>query len=129
MSHNCFTEYLISLFHKKDIKKFDIAEFGVGMANNINYLSNFVNIIDGYDGSKKSINEVFLLNQRNKNINGKLVNLGSFFDGLRMYNIIIYGFFTYMITDKEFTILVENTKKLLKQDGYIFIYDFISKKT
>lgn len=102
-----------------------IAEFGVGMANNINYLSNFVNKIDGYDGSIKSIKEVNFLAQRNNNINGKVVNLGNTFNALQSYNMIIYGFFTYMITDNEFKILIKNSKKYLKNNGYIYVYDFI----
>ena len=125
--HNIFTEYFMSLFSKKILQKFNVAEFGVGRANNINLLSHYVNKIDGYDGSEQSIEMIDLLKKRNIHINGKRVNLGSSFDGLGKYDVIIYGFFTYMISDKEFLILLENSKKMLKQGGYIFIYDFLEE--
>ena len=126
LNHNIFTEYLISLFQRKKMKKFDVAEFGVGRANNINLLSHYVNKIDGYDGAQQSMEMISLLKVRNSNIDGKRVNLGSSFEPIRKYDLIIYGFFTYMITNKEFSILIENSKKMLKEGGYIFIYDFLS---
>jgi hypothetical protein len=126
IKHNCFTEYLIELFPKKHLKNMNLAEFGVGRANNVSLLSHFTNLIDGYDGSKKSIEMIDLLKKRASNIDGKRVNLSDSFDGLNEYDLIIYGFFTYMINDQEFDQLVENSKSLLKDKGYIFIYDFLA---
>jgi hypothetical protein len=120
--HNSFTEYLLALFSKRDIRRFDIAEFGIGRANNINILSHFANKVDGYDGSKQSINMLTLLHKRNPKINGKRVNLADTFQPTNNYNIIIYGFFTYMITEKEFSRLVDNSKHMLKNEGYIYIF-------
>jgi hypothetical protein len=90
-------------------------------------LSHYVSKIDGYDGSKKSIEVIKLLHERNPNINGKLVNLAEKFEPLRRYDLIIYGFFLYMITDDEVDVVIENTKNSLKRYGYIFIYDFLSR--
>jgi hypothetical protein len=114
IKHNCFTEYLIELFPKKHLKNMNLAEFGVGRANNVSLLSHFTNLIDGYDGSKKSIEMIDLLKKRASNIDGKRVNLSDSFDGLNEYDLIIYGFFTYMINDQEFDQLVENSKSHLK---------------
>nr|WP_321268061.1 methyltransferase domain-containing protein [uncultured Sulfurimonas sp.] len=127
-SHNCFTEYLLNLIPKERLKQFDLAEFGVGHGNHINLLSHYTHRIDGYDGSKKSIDKLKLLQDRDQNINGKVVNLGDHFELLSNYDLIIYGFFTYMITNEEFKTLVHNTKKHLKKGGYIYIYDFLSNQ-
>ncbi len=127
-SHNCFTEYLLNIFPKANLKTYDVAEFGVGSGNNINLLSHYINNIDGYDGSKKSINRIKDLSKIKNNIDGKVVNLGAHFDGIRKYDLIIFGFFTYMLTDIEFKILLKNSKKLLNEDGYIFIYDFLARE-
>jgi len=127
-THNCFTEYLLQIFNKCNFKSFDVAEFGIGHCNNINLLSHYVKTIDGYDGSSKSLKTIDLLKQKSTNINGKQVNLGEKFEGIKKYDLIIYGFFTYMINDKEFEILINNSKKLLKDGGYIFIYDYLSKE-
>lgn len=51
-----------------------------------------------------------------------------FFIGLKKYDLLIYGFFAYVISDEEFNVLIENSKKMLNQNGgYIFIYDFLTK--
>lgn len=125
-THNCFTEYLLNLFPKKILKEYKVAEFGVGRATNINYLSNFVKKIDGYDGSKKAIMNLKKLKEQTPNIDGKIVNLADEFEAIETYDIIIYGFFTYMVSDKEFKNVVSNTKRIINKNGYIFIYDFLS---
>lgn len=126
--HNYCTEYLLKLFPKKEMKFFNVAEFGVGRGANINFLSDYVKKADGYDGSVKSIENIENLKKTKPNINGKLVNLGDNFTALDSYDIIIYGFFTYMISDNEFDTLVDNSKKMLNQNGYIYIYDYLSNE-
>lgn len=129
LEHNCFTEYLLNLFSKKELKELSVAEFGVGRGNNIRFLSNYVNSVDGYDGSEKAIKNIKKLKENIPNIDGKRVNLATSFDPLKNnYDIIIFGFFTYMISDEEFTVLVNNSKKMLKERGFIFVYDFLSQK-
>jgi len=127
--HNCFTEYLLNLFPKKDIYKFDVAEFGIGRGNNISLLSHFVNSIDGYDGSKQAIENLNRLSKINYKINGKRVNFGEPFSVLKKYNIVIFGFFMYMLSNEEIEVLLNNTLHALKNDNaYIYMYDFISNK-
>lgn len=128
-SHNCFTEYLLKLFSRISLSQFSIAEFGVGRANNIRFLSHYAKTIHGYDGSAKSIEAIKSLRRDNPGIDGKRVNLGSSFSTLDQYNLIIFGFFTYMINDQEFDVLLSNTENALnKQNGYVYIYDFITQK-
>jgi SAM-dependent methyltransferase len=126
-NHNIFTEYFLSLFSKKELANLNVAEFGVGRGGNVNLLSHYVSSIDGYDGSCKSIDNLKQLSKSNKNINGFCVNLSSNFKNDKKYDVIIYGFFTYMINNDEFNNLIENSKKMLNDNGYIFIYDFLSK--
>lgn len=126
--YNCFTEYLVNLFPKKELKEFSVAEFGIGRGNNIRFLSNYVHNVDGYDGSEKAIENIQKIKENIPNIDGKRVNLAFEFEPLRNYDIIIFGFFTYMISDEEFTLLVNNSKKMLKKGGFIFMYDFLSKE-
>lgn len=126
--HNIFSEYLVSIFPKKEFSEYDIAELGTGRNKNIEYLSHYVKSIDGYDGSQKAIDDLMELKKRNKNVDGKRVNLGDFFIGLKKYDLLIYGFFAYVISDEEFNVLIENSKRMLNQNrGYIFIYDFLTK--
>jgi len=99
----------------------DVAEFGVGHGNNIKLLSNFVMSIDGYDGSSLSINKLMELKKSIPNINGKQVNLVNYFDVLKKYDVIIFGFFTYLISDTEFKNMILNLKYYLKPKSYIYI--------
>ncbi|WP_308991772.1 class I SAM-dependent methyltransferase [Mariniflexile litorale] len=126
-NHNCFTEYLTGIFPKSFLRSKTIAEFGVGRGNNILFLSNYAQQIDGYDGSSKAIDNLKKIKESRTNIDGIEVNLGEEFVGLRTYDIIIFGFFTYMLSNEEFKILVENSKRLLNRNGYIYVYDFLSE--
>ncbi len=126
-NHNCFTEHLTDIFPKSFLRNKNIAEFGVGRGNNILFLSNYSKQIDGYDGSSKAIAHLEKLKESRPNIDGMKVNLGEEFGGLRTYDVIIFGFFTYMLSNEEFKVLVENSKKLLNKNGYIYIYDFLSE--
>lgn len=125
--HNCFTEYLTEIFPKSYLSEKTIAEFGVGRGNNITFLSHYCNQVDGYDGSAKSIDNLIKIKAIRSNIDGKKVNLGEAFEGIRTYDVIVFGFFSYMLSNDEFKVLVENSKKLLNKNGYIYIYDFLSE--
>ncbi|TVZ56195.1 methyltransferase family protein [Lutibacter sp. Hel_I_33_5] len=128
LNHNCFTSYFVDIMPRNYLINSSIAEFGVGRGNNIRFLSNYAKQIDGYDGSKKSILNLKNLKKSIENIDGKHVDLGDQFESLRKYDVIIFGFFTYMLSNEEFNILLNNTKQKLKKGGYIFIYDFLTRK-
>jgi hypothetical protein len=126
-SHNILTEYLVDIFQKNKLKKYTVAEFGIGTGNNVVFLSNYVKYVDGYDGAQKAVDHLNKYSKLKNNIRSKKVNLGEPFDGLSTYNLIIFGFFCYMLTDKELENLYETTKRLLKKNGYVFIYDFLAR--
>jgi len=127
---NFFSDYILYIFEKKDLINFDIAEWGIGGGHNLHILSYYVNSVHGYDGSVDAINE-FQLSYRNKSnrdmFYSQVVNLSEPFKTPIKYDMIIYGFFPYVLTDNE---LIETKKNLissLKENGYVVVFDFLSR--
>jgi len=127
---NFFSDYILYIFEKKDLINFDIAEWGIGGGHNLHILSYYVNSVHGYDGSVDAINE-FQLSYRNKSnrdmFYSQVVNLSEPFKTPIKYDMIIYGFFPYVLTDNE---LIETKKNLissLKKNGYVVVFDFLSR--
>lgn len=130
-ARNCFTEYLVSLFQRKTLAEFDIAEVGIGRGGNLLYLQNFVKSIHGYDGSKKAIDhcsEFIRLIGAEERMKTEQLNACGTFDIPFTYDMVIYGFLAYMIPGNELIQMKKNMLQILKKDGYIFIYDFLSKE-
>lgn len=130
-SRNCFTEYLVSLFPRTKLAEFDIAEMGIGRAGNLLYLQNFAKSLHGYDGSRKAVEhcaELGKLIGAEKRFKTQQLNVCADFQISDTYDVVIYGFLSYMIPDHELTNMKKNVLNILKNNGYIFIYDFISKE-
>lgn len=127
---NYATDYFISLFPKLRLTKFDIAEFGIGRGANLFHLSHFVHTVHGFDGSKLAV-EHFLnaadLLLPKETYSAQTVNLCAPIETNLKFDVIIYGFFAYMVTDNELLATKKNTDKMLKDGGYIFVYDFLSQ--
>lgn len=125
---NAPTDYLLSLFSKKQFSRFDIAEFGIGRGANLLHLSHFAQTVHGFDGSSLAV-EHFLKNCESllpeESFSAKETNLCVPITTDLKFDIIIYGFFAYMAADEELQQTKQNTDKMLKDDGYIFIYDFL----
>ena len=126
--HNIFTEYLLNIFDKKDLKKFNIAEFGIGHSYNISLLSHYVKNVDGYDGSRLAISRLNNMRKIFYNIDGKQVIFGNEFQVLKKYDLIIFGFFTYMLDNNELKKIIDDSYKFLNEGGYLYIYDFLHKE-
>lgn len=130
-SRNCFTEYLVSLFPRAALSKFDVAEIGIGRGGNLLYLQNFVRSIHGYDGSKKAAEHCARYGKllgRDDTFKTQQLNACTDFTLPYPYDIVIYGFLSYMIPEDELIRMKNNVLHMLKNDSYIFIYDFLAKE-
>jgi len=128
---NSATEYLLSLFTKKDFAGFDIAEFGIGRGSNLIYLSHFANSVHGFDGSSLAVDNFLKVCQQilpDNTFSAKEANLCAPITTNLKLDIIIYGFFAYMVTDEELLQTKKNTDKMINDSGYVFVYDFLAKE-
>lgn len=127
---NFFSDYILSVFEKRSLSKFDIAEWGIGGGHNLHILSYYANSVHGYDGSKSAI-EQFQLSYQNKNNCGKyysaVTNLCKPFKTPIQYDMIIYGFFSYVLTYSELIETKKNLLSSLKDEGYVIVFDFLSR--
>ncbi len=127
-SHSYFIDYLLEIFPKIRLKNFDVAEFGIGNGQNLMYLKHFVNKVHGFEGSNSAV-ELFKKQYSGhphiKDFFAEQVNLAKPFNAPSVYDLIIYGFFPYYVDDDEMKIVKQNTLKMLKDESYIFIYDFL----
>lgn len=125
------TDYLLSLFDKREFAEFNIAEFGIGRGANLFYLSHFANSVHGFDGSSLAV-EHFLKTCEEilppDTFSAQETNLCAPIVTDLKLDIIIYGFFAYMAADKELLQTRENTNSMLNENGYVFIYDFLAKE-
>ena len=128
---NFFSDYILSLFSKKDLILFDIAEWGIGGGHNLHILSYYANSVHGYDGSVDAIND-FKSSYINKNNSdlffSSVVNLCKPFATPIKYDMIIYGFFPYVLTDNELIETKKNLMASIKDNGYVVIFDFLSRR-
>lgn len=124
-------DYLMTLFPKKALSRFDIAEFGIGSGSNLMLLMNYARSIHGYDGSKTAIEHFkasFRGNIHQKKCFAKQVNLCEKFTTPIKYNLAIMGFFAYYASYEELLIFKENLLNSLVLGGYVFIEDFLVRK-
>lgn len=126
--HSIFIDYLLEIFPRSKLANFDVAEFGIGNGQNLMLLKNYVRKAHGYEASLKAcklfekqclahpMKEFFAVNN---------VNLAKKFSVPERYDLIVYGFFPYYCDDKELNICLRNTLPMLKQGGYIYLFDFL----
>lgn len=127
---NFFADYLLSIFSKKDLIKFDVAEWGIGGGHNLHLLSHYVNKVHAYDGSNegiKSFKHSYEVKSNSEMFYAKLVNLAEPFETPIKYDLIIYGFFPYVLNDDELQQTKLNLLKALKPNGYVVVFDFLAR--
>lgn len=129
--HSFFIDYFLSLFSKTDLIKYDIAEFGIGNGQNLLYLKQFCNKTHGYE---ISVNAVKYFKQQYENHPSKndfysqCVNLSKPFQSPFKYDLVIFGFFPYYVDNEEMKVVKQNTLQLLKENSYIYIFDFLVRE-
>ena len=111
----------------------EVAEFGIGVGYNCYILSNYVKSIHGYEGSKfafDNFNKAFPELPNNKKFKAYHCNLATNFSENinQQYDMIIFGYFAYVLSDEELKVTIKNAKKLLKKDAIIINVDFLSKE-
>lgn len=124
-------DYIMTLFPKQALSKFDIAEFGIGSGSNLILLMNYARSIHGYDGSKKAIEHFkasFSGSMHEKKCFAKQVNLCDKFTTPIKYDLAIMGFFAYYASDEELFVFKENLLNCMVKGGYVFIEDFLVRE-
>lgn len=108
----------------------DLAEWGIGAGLNLHLLSHYFKSVHGYDGSKKAVESFKNSFKDLANSNQffvKEINLIEKFDTPIKYDIIIYGFFAYVVDDEDLKKVKINLLNLLKDEGYVVVFDFLSR--
>lgn len=130
-NHNTFiAQYLLSHLPKKLLADYTLASFGVGSGFNLIEFEKQVKSVHGFDISKKCL-ESFIS------------AMGSRYDGQRIYveqanlckplstphryDIIIYDWFAYLVSDEELDLVKKNLIAALDPTaaGLLLVHDFI----
>lgn len=124
-------DYLISQLPRRSLSHFDVAEFGIGGGQNLMLLKNYTRSCHGYDASSDGIAcfEKFAQSSpEREQYYAKQVNLCEPFTTPIQYDLILYGFFAYYVTDDELAKVKLNLLQALKPTGLLFVYDFLSRE-
>jgi hypothetical protein len=124
-------DHLLSLFPPVAMAGFDVAEFGIGGGLNLMLLKHYAHCCHGYDGSPKSIANFkkFIEASPDRELfHAQQVNLCEPFATPIKYDLVLYGFFAYYVSDVELLEAKKNLLKALKPGGYVFVYDFLSRE-
>jgi hypothetical protein len=125
---NFFADYIVDIFSKNDMKEMNLAEWGIGAGLNLHLLSHYFKSVHGYDGSKKAVESFKNSFKDLANSNqffAKEINLIEKFDTPIKYDIIIYGFFAYVMDDEDLKKVKINLLNSLKDEGYVVVFDFL----
>lgn len=123
-------DYILSRFPRKTLATLNIAEFGIGGGQNLMLLSNYAQTMHGYDISTKAIEcykNFFRGRPDSERFYGAVVNLCEPFSTPHNYDLVMYGFFAYLVSESELEATRSNLLKALKPDGYVFIHDFLTR--
>ena len=127
-----FTDYLIDILPKKDLKEYNIAELGVGSGANLFLLKNYANQCHGYDASKKAceaIKKQIKAHPLNSKLSISYTKLPNELNTSIKYDLVIFGFLAYLLNSNKLKKLKEDTLKVLKGKGsYIYLYDFLTRE-
>lgn len=109
----------------KTKKKINLLEIGCSDAGLINFIDkNFKNIkCFGLDPSLNALNS-----QKNKNLTLKKATAEKLPFKKFFFDIIIYNFCLYLCDTRDFIKIVSEADRVIKNNGFIIIYDFYFKK-
>lgn len=129
--HSFFIDYLIEIFPKSKLARFDVAEFGIGNGQNLMFLKHYVNKAHGYEASEKAcemFKKQYAGHPNEEDFYVSQVNLAKPFKGVAKYDMVIYGFFPYYCADNEMLVCKKNTIALLKNKAYVYVFDFLVRE-
>lgn len=117
---------ILQIFKKKKLKnKSKILEIGCGDAYRLKYLSKKLklNKIYGIDPSKKAIKKA-----NSSKVIAKVGTADCLPFKNKQFDIVVFGFCLYLIDDEDLFRVIQEADRVLKNNGYIVIYDFYSIK-
>lgn len=123
-------EHLLDLFPRAALAGYDVAEWGIGGGQNLALLSHFVRRAHGYDVSAEAIASFegyYRESPDREKFHAQQVNLCEPFTTPVQYDLVIYGFFAYYVSDAELAQARTNLLNALKPGGYLFVYDFLTR--
>lgn len=124
-------DYLLGLFPRKELADFDVAEFGIGGGHNLHLLSHYVHRVHGYEGSSEAVDAFRRSFQQAVNpekFDVARVNLCDSFEAPIAYDLVIYGFFAYLVSNPELKRVKKNLEACLKPGGFLYVYDFLTRE-
>lgn len=128
-NNNTFiAQYLLSRIEHSQLNEYSCASFGVGSGFNFVELEKNLRIIHGFDVSEKSIINIKMLMGSKydaKRVYVQKLNLVEPFNPPIRYDIVIYDWFAYILTNEELELVKVNLMNSIKSKGFVLIHDFI----
>ena len=119
-------KYIKEIVSKSKKKRLNILEVGSSDGKFLDFLRKNLSHckLFGIDPSKKAINQL-----NKKKLKGKVATADYIPYKKNSMDIIYYGFCLYLCDKGDYEKIFLNAKRVLKNNGYLIIYDFFSKKT
>jgi ubiquinone/menaquinone biosynthesis C-methylase UbiE len=110
---------------KSKKKRLNILEVGSSDGKFLDFLRKNLSFCKffGIDPSKEAINQL-----NKKKLKGKVATADDIPYKKNSMDIIFYGFCLYLCDKSDYKKIFLNAKRVLKNNGYLIIYDFFSKK-
>ena len=115
------SHFAVTLASLLDLSDKDVAEFGIGNAASLSYLSTGAKSIHGYEASAKAVE-----NARRLGLGVTHCNITTMPPGPKG-DVIIYGFFAYYADGPEMAQVYKTTLEMLNPGGFVFVYDFLTR--
>ena len=127
-----FIDLLLQIIPKKELASYNVAELGVGNGANMFLLANYTSLCHGYEASDEActaIRNQLQNHPHRKKLNIENVQLPHSLNNSLKYDLLIYGFLGYVLSDNELEEQKPYSFNALNGiDSYIYIFDFISRE-
>lgn len=127
-----FIDLLLQIIPKKEMATYNVAELGVGNGANMFLLANYTRSCHGYEASDKACNDIsdqIRIHPHREKLKIKNVELPCCLNSPVRYDILIYGFLSYLLSDTQLEEQKPYSLNALNGTGsYIYIFDFISRE-
>ena len=119
-------KYIKEIVNKSKKKRLNILEVGSSDGKFLDFLRKKLSFckLFGIDPSKEAIKQL-----NKKKLKGKVASADYIPYKKNSMDIIYYGFCLYLCDKGDYKKIFLNAKRVLKNNGYLIIYDFFSKKT
>jgi len=127
-----FIDFLLQIIPKKEMSTYNVAELGVGNGANMFLLANYTRFCHGFEASDeacKDIQRQIDIHPHREKLKIENVRLPHRLNNPVRYDILIYGFMGYLLSDDELEKQKSYSLEVLNGTGsYIYIFDFISRE-